>query len=75
MAGVPEVQQADDLLVWFDPQHGAHGWRLEQWQCAPVAGEPAGVGAEQNDVGGNRRGEQVLVLLGLVAGQCGARDD
>jgi hypothetical protein len=62
------VKQADEALVFRQPDRVAAGLVAQHGRGAPVPGQPVGVRCEQHDVAGDRGGVQVfLVLLGVAA--------
>src|ERR1700679_899753 len=68
LAGVAEMEQADEALAGGQADRGPAGLAAQQAGGAPVAGEATGVGGEQDDVGGDRGGVQILLgLVGVVA--------
>ncbi len=73
--GLAEVQEADEALVVGQARRPRDPPRAQQGRRAPVAGEPAGVGAEQDDVGGDRGRVQVLLVLDRVAAERAGDDD
>src|SRR4051812_40729133 len=67
LARVAEVQETDRALLRRQPERRAALLAAQQAGGPPVAGEAAGVGGEQNDVGGDRGRVQVLLVLDGVA--------
>src|SRR5690242_1284505 len=62
LARPPEVDEPEDPLVVGHAARGAALGRPQHGRRAPVAGQPARVGAEQDDVGGAASREQVLLV-------------
>ena len=73
LARVAEVQEADEALVLGHPDGPQALGRAQQAGGAPVAGVAAGVGAEQDDVGGDGSRVQVLLVLDRVGAERGRR--
>src|ERR1700733_7708382 len=61
LARLAEVEQADEALALRQADRGPSRLLAQQAGAAPVAGEAAGMGGEQDDVGGD--GGRVQVLL------------
>ncbi len=70
-----EVEEADEALVVAEADGAPPRLPAQQLGRAPVAGEAAGVGGEQDDVGGDRGRVQVLLVLDRVAAEHGGDDD
>src|SRR5687767_7728703 len=73
--GSPQMDEADEVLV------GAHADGVEPLArtqypgSPPIAGKALRVGRKQDDVGRDPGGQEVLLVLDLVAGLRGRRDD
>src|SRR5215207_2258841 len=61
LTGAAEVEKADEALPVGEADGGPALGVSQQRRGAPVAGVTPGVGAEQDDVGGDRRRVQVLL--------------
>ena len=72
---VADVEEADEALVVGQPDRGAALGRAQHLGRAPVARQAAGVGGEQDDVGGDRGRVQVLLVLDRVAAERRRADD
>src|SRR5260221_3618929 len=75
LARVAKVEQADEALAVGKADRGAPLLAAQQAGGAPVAGEAAGMGGEQDDVGGDGGGVQVLLVGDRVAAERGRDDD
>ena len=75
LARLAEVEQADEALAGGQADGGAPRLLAQQPGAAPVAGEAAGVGGEQDDVGGDGGRVQVLLALDRVLAEDGGDDD
>lgn len=73
--GVPKMQQTNRSLLGAEVERRAYCRRVKQEQRAPVASKPAGMRAKQNDIGSDRTGEQVLLLLNSISKKLSARKD
>ena len=71
----PEVEEADEALALAEPDRAPPRLAAQDRGRPPVAGEAAGVGGEQDDVGGDRGRVQVLLVLDRVALEHGGDDD
>src|SRR4249920_2035450 len=75
LARPAQVQEADEALGVGQADRAAAAAGAQQTGGAPVAGEAAGVGAEQDDVGGDRGRVQVLLVLDRVGAERAGDDD
>ena len=63
LARRPEMEEADEALAAAEPDGAPPRLAPQHLGRPPVAGEAAGVGGEQDDVGGDRGRVQVLLVL------------
>ena len=70
-----EIQQRDEALVGPEPDRGPSLGGAKDARGAPVADQPAGMRGKQDDVGGDRRRVQVLLIGDLVAALRRGADD
>ena len=73
--GRPRCRRPTKRSLVGQPDRGAALGRAQQAGGAPVAGEAAGVGAEQDDVGGDGGRVQVLLVLDRVVAEHAGDDD
>src|SRR5215212_11898231 len=67
--GGPEMQETDEALVLGQADRGPPLGRAQHLRGAPVGGEAASVGGEQDDVCGAGGGVKILLVLGEIAGE------